>query len=134
MRLAGQILFYPATDMLAQTPSKEAFASDYLLTSDDMVWFGELYLHTMSDALSPMASPARSGNLKGLAPAFIATAEYDPLRDEGEAYAAALLEAGVPVTQHRYAGMIHGFVSVPFFDQASQALRAAARFIHERGQ
>ncbi len=129
VNLAGQILFYPTTDMLAQTPSKEQFGEGFLLTGEDMAWFGEQYLSTLDDAQSMMASPGRSPDFRGLAPAFIITAEYDPLRDEGEAYAGKLREAGVPVTHKRYNGMIHGFVSVPAFDQASRALREAADFI-----
>ena len=131
MPLRGQILFYPATDMLAVTESKQLFGQGYLLENDDMAWFGEMYLRTMEDALSPEASPARAQTLAGLAPAFVATAEYDPLRDEGEEYARALQNSGVKVWSHRYEGVIHGFISVPVFDQAATVMKDAARFILE---
>ncbi|POB10642.1 hypothetical protein CO251_07360 [Sulfobacillus sp. hq2] len=129
--LRGQILFYPTTDMLAVTASKQIFGTQYLLQNDDMAWFGEMYLRTVEDALLPEASPARLPNLAGLSPTFIATAEYDPLRDEAEDYAHALQAQGVDVWLRRYEGVIHGFVSVPFFAQASAVMRDAARFIQQ---
>ena len=89
-------------------------------------WY-RAYLPAAADRLHPYAAPAASTRLAGLAPALILTAEFDPLRDEGEAYAARLREAGVPVTLTRYNGMIHGFFSLgAVFDQGKQAMAEAA--------
>ena len=85
------------------------------------------YLRHEDDGKSPLASPLRSGNLRGLPPALVITAEFDPLRDEGEAYAKRLAGAGVPTTAKRYDGMIHGFFSLSgVFDQGKQAIADAA--------
>ena len=91
------------------------------------------YLNSDADKKNPLASPLQSANLRDLAPALVITGEYDPLRDEGEAYGKRLKEAGVPVTISRYNGMIHGFLSLePLTDkgkrareECAQALRAA---------
>ena len=88
-----------------------------------MIWFWNLYLPAPSDGVLPKASPLRSKNLAGLPPALVITAGFDPLRDEGEAYAARLREAGVPVALSRYEGMIHGFFGlVSMFDQGKAAI------------
>ena len=92
-----------------------------------MVWFQNHYLRSPADGSNPMASPLREDNLRGLPPAMVITAEFDPLRDEGEAYAARLQEAGVPVTLKRYDGMIHGFLSLgTVLAQGKQAIEDAA--------
>ena len=111
-RLRLQVLMYPVTDMMATPelmPSLRENATGLFLTLEDMVWFNEMYRPA---ADSPLASPARAATLRGLAPALIITAEFDPLRDDGERYAALLRDAGVSVTMHRYEGQIHGFVSM----------------------
>jgi acetyl esterase len=106
--LKAQLLLYPSTDLDedGDYPSRTDHAEGYLLTADDMLWFREQYL---PDPLDPRASVLFRTDLVGVAPAIVATAEYDPLRDEGEAYAAALEKAGVPVVARRYGGLIHGF-------------------------
>jgi acetyl esterase len=92
-----------------------------------MDWFWNHYLNDPADSANALVSPLRASNLRGLPPAMVMTAEFDPLRDEGEAYAARLREAGVPVTLKRYDGMIHGFFSMPaVFDDGKQAIQDAS--------
>src|SRR5205085_563396 len=97
----------------------------YFLTREDMEWFTNLYLNSSDEKDNLLASPLYSSNLRGLPPALIITAEYDPLRDEGELYGQKLKEAGVPVITSRYDGMIHGFIGMPF-DKTRQALAECA--------
>jgi acetyl esterase len=112
--LVLQLLMYPATNLAHDTVSAQENANHYFLTRDDMLWFGSLYVSSDADQNNPYASPLRAQDLHGLPPALVITAEYDPLRDEGEAYAARLREASVTTTCTRYDGMIHGFLSLPF--------------------
>jgi acetyl esterase/lipase len=134
-----QLLIYPVTDYLPGTPSYEENADGYFLTREDMVWFWNHYLNGEADAANPYASPLRSGSLTGLPPALVITAEFDPLRDEGELYASRLQGSGVAAVLVRYDGMIHGFFSMAgVLDQGKNALeRAAAHlrlaFAGERG-
>ena len=123
-----QLLIYPATDYyLSGWPSMQENADGYFLTRDDMVWFVNHYLSSEADAQNPYAWPIKAKDLSGLPPAMVITAEFDPLRDEGEAYAARLREAGVPVVVTRYNGMIHGFVSMAgMLDQGKKAIEEAA--------
>ena len=124
--LCYQLLVYPVTDHHYDTPSYRDNADGYLLTKDAMVWFWNHYLRSAADGSHPMASPLRAASLSGLPPALVLTAEFDPLRDEGEAYAARLREAGVAVTLRRYQGMIHGFFSLgAVLDQGKQAIQDA---------
>jgi acetyl esterase len=109
--IAFQLLVYPATDGALNTWSHKNFL-DYFLTHEAVVYFWNHYVRTEADKRNPLASPALASNLKGLAPALVITAEFDPLRDEGEAYGRRLREAGVPVTVTRYDGMIHGFFTM----------------------
>jgi acetyl esterase len=109
--LAAQLLIYPAVDFdddEATHPSRVENAEGYFLTADDMRWFSDHYAGTTADRRDPRLSPLH-GDLSGLPPAVVVTAQYDPLRDEGEAYARALEAAGVPVELRRYDGLIHGF-------------------------
>jgi acetyl esterase len=121
--LVFQLLIYPATDLRMKTPSIEENAEGYFLTKQDMIWFTNHYLNSESEKENPLASPLLATYLSGLPAALIITAEYDPLRDEGEQYGQRLKEAGVPVTSSRYNGMIHGFVSLgAVLDQGKQAV------------
>ena len=105
--LRHQLMVYPALDPTASSASYREHADGYLLSADDMRWYWHQYLGC-ADPRLPDIAPALA-DLSGLPPATILTAEYDPLRDEGEAYARQLEEAGVPVTLHRIAGVTHGF-------------------------
>ena len=108
--LRGQLLLYPVTDYhTPPTPSYLANANGYLLTRDIMIWFWAHYLDDPSQASHPHAAPLRAPDLRSLPPALVITAEFDPLRDEGERYAERLEQAGVPTMLSRYDGMIHGF-------------------------
>ena len=108
--IAFQLLLCPATEYGFDTASYRDNADGYMLTKSGMVWFWHHYLaDPAKDGLDPRASPMRAQSLAGLPPAHVVTAEYDVLRDEGEAYAAKLRQAGVPVTAKRYDGQIHDF-------------------------
>lgn len=109
-RLIFQLLIYPVTDFNFNTTSYSDNAKGYFLTQSMMRWFWGHYLANEADGAQPYASPLRATSLTGLPPAHVITAEFDPLRDEGNAYAARLREAGVPVTHKQYAGQIHGFL------------------------
>jgi acetyl esterase len=119
--LVFQLLIYPATDFRMNTVSIEENATGYFLTKDDMIWFTNHYLNSEEDKTNPLASPLLASDLSGLPPALIITAQYDPLRDEGELYGQKLREAGVPVTISRYEGVIHGFVGSIPSDKGKQA-------------
>ena len=108
--IAFQTLLYPVTDVGIEWPSYREFAEGYLLTSQSMRWFIGHYLAAEKEAVDWRVSPLRAPSLRGLPPAVIVTAGFDPLRDEGEAYARALRDAGVRVDYVCYGGMIHGFV------------------------
>jgi len=108
--LALQVLTYPVTDVAAESASYAEFADGFMLTRDSMRWFIAHYLTSKQDALDWRVSPLRAPSLAGVAPALVVTAGFDPLRDEGEAYARRLREAGVRVDMICYGGMIHGFV------------------------
>jgi len=126
-QLVFQLLIYPVIDGACDTASYSDNADGYLLTKDMMQWFWNHYVRSNVDRQNPMASPLRARSLRGLPPALVLTAEFDPLRDEGEAYAARLKEAGVPVTLSRYNGMIHGFFGMAsVIDQAKMAIAEAA--------
>jgi acetyl esterase len=113
-RPALQLLLYPAADMETEHPSHGLFGEGFYLTTADCDWY---YVHYFSgpggpDVDDPRALPLARGRLAGLPPAFVVTAAFDPLRDEGEAYADALREAGVPVLLRRFDGLIHGFANM----------------------
>ena len=108
----AQLLIYPATGHGIETASRKRFSEGHLLTSGTMQWFADHYLRDTNDAYRPEASPRLVEDLSGLPSAYVLTAEYDPLCDEGEEYAHLLHEAAVPVTLRRFGGMIHGFVQL----------------------
>jgi acetyl esterase len=107
-----QSMYYPVTDAAMDTGSYEQFAEGYFLTAKSMAWFWDAYLPDIDRRSEPYASPLRASDeqLKGLPPAFLLVDEADVLRDEGEAYAARLRAAGVPVTTVRYNGITHDFM------------------------
>jgi acetyl esterase len=126
VELKLQLLVYPVCDADLETSSYTACASGYWLTREAMQWFWEQYLPS-GDWLQPDASPLRAPDLASVAPAHIVTAEYDVLRDEGEAYGRQLQDAGVPTVISRYDGMIHGFFRLPaVVPRAEEALSEAA--------
>jgi acetyl esterase len=131
--LAFQLLVYPATDFANDKPSHDLFAEGYMLTRTSIAWFSGNYLAGAADIADWRASPLRAASLAGVAPALVITAGFDPLRDEGKAYADRLAEAGVPVRYVCHDGMIHGFfgmtgtidVARRAIDEAGAALAAA---------
>jgi len=114
LRFRGQLLFYPVTDAAFDTGSYQQFAEGYFLARDGMQWFWDQYTTDPAQRADITASPLRASldDLAGLPQALVIVAEADVLRDEGEAYAAKLRAAGVPVTTVRYAGIIHDFVGL----------------------
>ncbi|MFE2911177.1 alpha/beta hydrolase [Kitasatospora indigofera] len=133
LALAGQLLVYPNTDQLADDASMRDNADPWQFNHHSVAWYRRHYLTTPGDAEHPLASPLRAADLAGLPPALVVTAEYDPLRDQGEAYAARLAAAGVPVELTRYPGMAHGFFTMTgTVDAARAAGRQAARFLRDR--
>jgi acetyl esterase len=130
--IALQVMVYPATDLSSfDTPSYQEFGESHYLTKSEMEWFRQHYLRSMEDARDPHASPLLALDLSELPPALIITAECDPLRDEGEAYAKRLANDGVPVTYTCYPGMIHPFFSLSgaipqAFDAIQQVANAVA--------
>jgi acetyl esterase len=115
------------TDCLLSYPSVKENGEGYLLTTGAMHWFVDHYLPAGTDPRDMAASPIYADDLSGLPPALVVTAEFDPLRDEGEAYAMRLKEAGVAARQSRYNGMIHGFFAMTaVVDAARDAVAEAA--------
>jgi acetyl esterase len=129
--LCGQLLLYPVTDY--HTPGTSSYqenAEGYGLTRDTMKWFWDHYLSDATEGAHPHASPLRATDLSGLPPALVITAEYDPLRDEGELYAEKLRAAGVPIALARYDGVNHGFMFwVGVVDKAGVAMNEACEWL-----
>ena len=113
-KIRYQVLFYPVTDASFDTPSYGQYASGYWLAREGMKWFWDNYLPDKEARKQPTASPLRASvdQLRGLPPALVVTNEYDVLRDEGEAYAHKLMEAGVPTTGVRFLGTIHDMLMI----------------------
>jgi acetyl esterase len=128
--IAFQLLICPVMDAAMDTASYREKADGYYLTAAGMRWYWDHYLGG-ADGAAPDASPLRAAFLGGLPPALVITAEHDPLRDEGEAYAARLRDAGVPAAVSRYPGVVHGFYRwravTPAADAAIQEAAAAVR-------
>jgi acetyl esterase len=108
---AMQLLLYPVTDAVGGQVSRDTFAKGFFLTRNDMEWFENHYIPDGIDDADPRASMMRAEDVSGLPPAYLATAGFDPLRDEGEIYAARMREAGVHVVLQRHRGLIHGFAN-----------------------
>jgi len=126
-----QVLVYPVTDLLMTYPSITDNGDGYLLTAETMRWFIDHYLGD-ADPKEPLASPIYADDLTGLPPALVITAEYDPLRDEGEAYGKLLELAGVPTTVRRFDGQIHGFFGfAAIFPAALEGVQTAANALRE---
>jgi acetyl esterase len=130
-KIAYQVLVYPVTDAAHESPSYVENGTGYLLTRASMVWFFDHYFSTPADRRAAYASPSL-GDLSGLPPATVVTAGFDPLRDEGDAYALALSRAGIPVEHLRNPTMIHGFMWLmgaightrSVYDQVGRTLQA----------
>lgn len=123
-----QLLIYPGVDLTASYPSHATFAEGYLLTKPLMDWFLAHYLPEPGLGTDPRASPLFAELEANMPPALVATAGFDPIRDEGRAYADRLEAAGIPVRYECFEGLIHGFVSVvDLIDAATHATRACAR-------
>ncbi len=129
-----QLLIYPATDMTRSLASHRTLGEGFFLETPTIDWFLDQYLPPGTDLRDWRASPLFAETLEGLPPAFVVTAGFDPLRDEGEAYAARLRDAGVQVTELRERGLVHGFVNMGVLDRAAsnratmgQHLRRALR-------
>ncbi len=111
-QVAFQLLIYPVAQIGIDSNSRRELATGYFLETETMVWFEDQYLADPKDADNPYASPLKASDLSGLPPAYVITAGFDPLKDEGKAYADNLRTAGVDVQYVNYDGMIHGFVAL----------------------
>jgi acetyl esterase/lipase len=132
LSVAFQLLVYPVTARDFGTVSYRQNAEGYGLNLDGMRWYWDLYLQSPADASNPYAAPLVAENLKGLPPALVITAEYDPLCDEGEAFARRLRDAGVATTCRRYDGMIHGFFGMTaVLDKGKQAMAEACAALRQ---
>jgi acetyl esterase len=127
-RISFQLLGCPVTDHDFETGSYRDCGEGFFVERTTMEWFWDHYVSNVSGRDDPEVSPLRVDSLAGLPSALVITAEYDPLRDEGDAYAARLREAGVTVAHHRYDGMIHCFYVMPF-TRSKDALAAAAQVV-----
>ncbi|MDX1906432.1 MAG: alpha/beta hydrolase [Bacteroidia bacterium] len=128
----AQVLIYPVTDMRCDAPSHEELGTGYWLTSQTVRWYHRQYIRRQADLDHPYASVLRASDLRDLPPALVITAAYDPLRDEGEAFALRLQEAGVPVTAQRYPGVIHAFFNMQrWLPEARAALAQVSTFIRQ---
>jgi acetyl esterase/lipase len=119
---AFQLLVYPVLDMTMNSPSAGAFGPEYGLSSQDLAWFYDNYLGRLNHPQNAYVSPGLARDLSGLPATHIVTVGFDPLRDEGQAYAAALRAAGVPAANQHYPGLIHGIIEC-------RAVLHASRFV-----
>lgn len=126
--LTLQVLVYPATDYGFELPPEDGRLPEAVLGSSSMRWYWSQYVQDEKRSGEPDCSPLRAAELTGIAPAVVMTAEFDPLREQGEAYARRLEQAGVPVVLWRYEGQIHGFLRMPaVIDRADEAIDDVAR-------
>ncbi len=131
--LRRQVLIYPMLDPTCSMPSHREFATGYGPGSEDMLRGWREYLPEGIDPRDPGVSPLFAQDLSGVAPALLITAEYDCLRDEGEAYARKLAHAGIPVEMRRYEGMIHGFITLgPGVQAAGRAIEDVGAYVRRR--
>ncbi|HMM87789.1 alpha/beta hydrolase [Bradyrhizobium sp.] len=146
IKLAAQMLVYPVIDVLgnfadaaenARFPSRTENADGYFLTRATMEWFSGHYLEDRAHGADWRVSPLRASNLAGLAPAVVCTAWFDPLRDEGKAYADALKAAGVPTSYHDGLGLIHGYFGLGETSETArreaQRVRAGFKMLLDKG-
>ena len=132
LQLRQQVLIYPVTDLRRGAPSHTSNGQGYLLTRGAMEMFTNLYLPDLASRTAPRASPLRAASHSNLPPAIVQTAEFDPLRDEGAAYAQKLISSGVTTDYVCYPGMIHGFARMGSkVDDGKRALEDAARKLRE---
>ncbi|GAB3822478.1 alpha/beta hydrolase [Kribbella italica] len=117
---ALQLLIYPAVDLVGRRPSRDLFGEGFFLTEEEILWYREHYTPDPTLRPDPRVSPL-FGPLEGLAPAYVVTAGFDPLRDEGNEYADALTAAGVPTTHHQEPTLIHGFTNMLTLGGATRA-------------
>jgi acetyl esterase len=118
---ALQLLIYPATDATVTRRSQELFGEGFFLTSAQIEWYTGHFMPADADPADVRRSPLLADDLSGLAPAIVVTAGFDPLRDEGEAYADALRAAGVPTVLRRFESLFHGFLNAGGINRASRA-------------
>jgi acetyl esterase/lipase len=122
-----QLLFYPTTDPSTRRRSRDLFADGFFLTDADMTWFVDHYLPDTQTRTDPRAAVLLAADLRGLPPTYLATAGFDPLRDEGNAFADRLREAGIPVVKRQHDDLIHGFANfIPLGTRFREAVAEAA--------
>lgn len=125
-----QVLLYPGVTYMEPMASRAENASGYFLTAEDMLWFVNHYIENELDAHNPLAFPLSARDLSELPPAFVMTCGYDPLRDEGVAYADRLCEAGIDVEHVHYESMIHGFLNMEgIVDRAHDGIDEIAAYL-----
>jgi acetyl esterase len=128
-RLAHQLLVYPAVLHDLEAPSMERNAQGYFLEREGMRWFYRHWFNSPRDAENPLAAPMRARSLMGLPPAYVITAGYDPLCDEGTAYAQRLKESGVPTVHRHYENLTHAFFTMTVTRPSNEAIRDAAQAV-----
>lgn len=134
LSLKSQVLLYPVTDFINDYPSHHLYGEDHFLTKANMDWSRSHYLQDLKKGKDSLASPVFAENLKNIPPTLVITAEFDPLRDEGRAYAKHLVDFGCKVTYHDYKGMIHCFATfVDVFPETSKVvIEEVAKFILDK--
>ena len=129
---ALQLLIYPALDLVGRRPSRDLFADGFFLTDADIDWYRDHYTPDPAIRTDPIVSPLFADNLTGLAPAYLVTAGFDPLRDEGNEYAGKLAAAGVDVRHVQERSLVHGFANILVLsDEARAARLRIAAAVHD---